>query len=119
MMTLAMSGVAPSDAGLASGLINTTGQVGGAIGLAVLSTVSAGRVATLQAAGHDPLDSLTGGYHAAFWIAAAMIGAALVTALITLRTPRRTAPVEASVEVGRNDHRDEVPALAASAGQHA
>ncbi len=120
MMTLAMSGVAPSDAGLASGLVNTTGQVGGAIGLAVLSTVSTGRAATLRAAGHDPLDSLTGGYHTAFWIAAAMIGAALVTALLTLRAPRRAvaAPVEASVEIARDDHRDQVPALAASTRQH-
>jgi EmrB/QacA subfamily drug resistance transporter len=101
LMMLAMSGVAPSDAGLASGLVNTTAQVGGAIGLAVLSTVSTGRTATLRAAGHDTLASLTGGYHAAFWIAAALIGAAVVTALITLRptvdvTP---APVEAPVEV--------------------
>jgi EmrB/QacA subfamily drug resistance transporter len=104
MMTLAMSGVAPSDAGLASGLVNTTAQVGGAIGLAVLSTVATGRSASLRAAGHDVLGSLTGGYHAAFWIAAALIGAALVTALLTLRTPRctataRTAEADAPVSV--------------------
>jgi MFS family permease len=101
MMMLAMSGVAPSDAGLASGLVNTTAQVGGAIGLAVLSTVSTGRAATLRAAGHDPLESLTGGYHAAFWIATAMIGVAIVTALITLRasTEVTPAPVEATVEI--------------------
>jgi len=101
MMMLAMSGVAPSDAGLASGLINTTGQVGGAIGLAVLSTVSTGRTATLRASGHGVLDSLTGGYHAAFWIAAAMILAALVTALTTLRPAREVAadPVETPVRV--------------------
>jgi EmrB/QacA subfamily drug resistance transporter len=100
LMTLAMSGVAPSDAGLASGLVNTTGQVGGAIGLAVLSTVSTGRATTLRAAGHDALDSLTGGYHAAFWMAAALIGAALVTALITLRAPREaaSAPVAAPID---------------------
>jgi EmrB/QacA subfamily drug resistance transporter len=100
MMALAMSGVAPSDAGLASGLINTTGQVGGAIGLAVLSTVSTGRTATLRASGHDALDSLTGGYHAAFWIAAGLIVAAIVTALTTLRPAREVAvPVEMAVGV--------------------
>jgi hypothetical protein len=42
-MTLAMTGVRPSDAGLASGLVNTTGQVGGAIGLSILTTVSTER----------------------------------------------------------------------------
>ena len=42
-MTLAMSGATPSDAGLASGLINTTAQVGGSLGLAVLATLSASR----------------------------------------------------------------------------
>jgi EmrB/QacA subfamily drug resistance transporter len=101
MMMLAMSGVAPSDAGLASGLVNTTAQVGGAIGLAVLSTVSTQRAATLRATGHDALDSLTGGYHAAFWIAAALMAAALVTALITLRPQSEVAPasVEAPLDV--------------------
>jgi EmrB/QacA subfamily drug resistance transporter len=101
MMTLAMSGVAPSDAGLASGIVNTTAQVGGAIGLAVLSTVSTSRAATLRASGHDVHDALIGGYHAAFWIAVAMIGAALVTALITLRPTRE--PVPAPVELAATE----------------
>jgi MFS family permease len=121
LMTLAMSGVAPNDAGLASGLVNTTAQVGGAIGLAVLTTVSTGRAATLQAAGHDALDALTGGYHAAFWTATALIGAALVTALITLRAPREAAPapVEAPAVLTPDDHRDELYAQAASTAQQA
>jgi EmrB/QacA subfamily drug resistance transporter len=92
MMGLAMAGVEPTDAGLASGLVNTTGQVGGAIGLAILSTVSTGRAANLRADGHGVLDSLTGGYHAAFWIAVAMIGAAVITALVTLRRAVETTP---------------------------
>jgi MFS family permease len=85
MMGLAMPGVAPTDAGLASGLVSTTGQVGRAIGLAVLSTVSTGRTALLRAAGHPSADSLTGGYHAVFWIAVAMIAAAVITPLVNLR----------------------------------
>ncbi len=100
MMTLAMTGVAPHDAGLASGLVNTTAQVGGAIGLAVLSTVSTGRAATLRASGHDAAHALTGGYHAAFWIAVALIGAALVTALTALRPARETAPAPVEEPVG-------------------
>ena len=50
-MTLAMSGATPSDAGLASGLVNTTAQVGGALGLAVLATLSASRTEHLAAGG--------------------------------------------------------------------
>ncbi len=92
-MTLAMTGVRPSDAGLASGLVNTTGQVGGAIGLSILTTVSTQRSTTLRESGSGLLDALTGGYHAAFWIATVLILAALVTALTVLR-PARTAPVE-------------------------
>ena len=95
-MTLAMTGVQPSDAGLASGLVNTTGQVGGAIGLSVLTTVSVERSTTLRESGSAALDAMTGGYHAAFWIAAVLILAAVATALTVLR-PARTAP-EPTVE---------------------
>ena len=54
LMTLAMSGATPEDAGLASGLVNTTAQVGGALGLAVLATLSASRTDTLTGAGSPP-----------------------------------------------------------------
>ena len=92
-MTLAMTGVRPSDAGLASGLVNTTGQVGGAIGLSILTTVSTGRSTALREAGSGALDALTGGYHAAFWIATGLIVAALAIALTVLR-PARTAQLQ-------------------------
>jgi EmrB/QacA subfamily drug resistance transporter len=88
MMTLAMSGVAPSEAGLASGLINTTGQVGGAIGLAVLATVAAGRTVALGSSGATTEVALTGGYHLALGVAAAMMGAALLIALAVVRDDR-------------------------------
>jgi len=69
---LAMSGVAPSDAGLASGLLNTTGQVGGAFGLAVMATVAGGRTVQMMQGGAGLADALAGGYHLA-WLAGAGI----------------------------------------------
>jgi EmrB/QacA subfamily drug resistance transporter len=86
LMTLAMSGATPSDAGLASGLINTTAQVGGALGLAVLATLSASRTATLGTGGADEASALVGGYHLAFWIAAGLVVAAIAVAATILRT---------------------------------
>jgi len=85
LMTLAMSGATQSDAGLASGLVNTTAQVGGALGLAVLATLSASRSDELVARGDSAAAALTGGYHVAFWIGAALIGVAIVVALVVLR----------------------------------
>ncbi len=96
LMGLAMTGVEPGDAGLASGLINTTGQVGGAIGLAVLATVTSARTSALRSDGSPVLDSLLGGYHAGLWLAAALMGAAVVLSLTVLRAP---AQVEAVVEL--------------------
>jgi MFS family permease len=81
LMTLAMSSATPADAGLASGLVNTTAQVGGALGLAVLATLSSTRSQDLRAGGHGAAVALTGGYHLAFWIAAALVGASIVVAL--------------------------------------
>jgi EmrB/QacA subfamily drug resistance transporter len=95
LMTLAMSGTAPQDAGLASGLLNTTAQVGGALGLAVLATVSASRSTHLAATGTPTAAALTGGYHLAFWIGAALTGAAILVALTAL--PGREAPSEQPV----------------------
>jgi EmrB/QacA subfamily drug resistance transporter len=88
LMTLSMSGATPSDAGLASGLVNTTVQVGGALGLAVLATLSASRTETLAGRGESAAAALTGGYHLAFWIGAGLVVAAIVVALTVLRPER-------------------------------
>ena len=88
LMTIAMSGATPSDAGLASGLVNTTVQVGGALGLAVLATLSATRSEHLAADGASAASALTGGYRLAFAIAALLVAAAVVVALTVLKSDR-------------------------------
>jgi MFS family permease len=99
MMGLAMSGVGPADAGLASGLVNTTAQVGGAIGLAVLATASTGRTSALQASGANALDALTGGYHLAFWICAGLMLVSFVVAFTMFREPAASTESAAPAEV--------------------
>jgi EmrB/QacA subfamily drug resistance transporter len=88
LMNLAMSGVQPQDAGLASGLVNTTAQVGGALGLAVLATLSSAHSRHLEAQGHSSAAALVGGYHLAFWVAAALT----LAAIAIVPAVRRTAP---------------------------
>jgi EmrB/QacA subfamily drug resistance transporter len=91
LMTLAMSGATQEDAGLASGLVNTTMQVGGALGLAVLATLSATRSKSLIGQGQDTASALTSGYHLAFLIAAGLVVAAIVVALTVLQPEQRAA----------------------------
>jgi EmrB/QacA subfamily drug resistance transporter len=85
LMTIAMSDASPSDAGLASGLVNTTVQVGGALGLAVLATLSATRTESLVSDGASTASALTQGYRLAFAIAALLVLAAIGVALTVLR----------------------------------
>jgi EmrB/QacA subfamily drug resistance transporter len=85
LMTLAMSAATPEDSGLASGLVNTTQQVGGALGLAVLATLATTRAGTLQAHGASTAAALTGGYHLAFTIAAGLLLSAIAIGLVLLR----------------------------------
>ena len=87
LMTLAMSGATPEDSGLASGLINTTQQVGGALGLAVLATLSTTRTDTLLGRGETTVEALTDGYRLAFAIAAGLVLVGFAVAATTLRSP--------------------------------
>jgi EmrB/QacA subfamily drug resistance transporter len=94
LMTLAMSGASPSEAGLASGIVNTSMQVGGAIGLAVLATLAAGRTEGREAAGVAHLAALNSGYHLAYLIGAGLVAVALVVAVAVLRQPSPAAMAE-------------------------
>ncbi|HEY2652193.1 MAG TPA: DHA2 family efflux MFS transporter permease subunit [Solirubrobacteraceae bacterium] len=94
LMTLAMSAATPEDSGLASGLVNTSQQVGGALGLAVLATLSTTRTNALHGRGASTASALTGGYHLAFTIGAALLIAAVVLAAGLLRTPPRLQVAE-------------------------
>jgi EmrB/QacA subfamily drug resistance transporter len=85
LMALAMSSATAQDAGLASGLVNTTAQIGGALGLAVLATVSAARSNRLIAQHHPAAAALTDGYHLAFWIACGLVVAAAGLGAVVLR----------------------------------
>ncbi|MCW3064592.1 MAG: transporter [Solirubrobacterales bacterium] len=91
LMTLAMSGATPEDAGLASGLVNTAAQVGGALGLAVLATASTTRSHHLIQAGKPTLSALTSGYHLAFLIGAALVLAAIAVAVTVIQPPEKAA----------------------------
>ncbi len=81
LMTLAMSGADQTDSGLASGLVNTTTQVGGAIGLAILATLATERSDTLKAAGDSADQALNAGYHLAYLIGAGLVLVAVVVAV--------------------------------------
>ena len=89
LLTLAMAHVPAKDAGLASGVVNVSMQVAGALGVAVLSTISTDRTRTLAHLGHTLPSALTGGYQVAFIVAAGTAAAAFLLALTVVRSPRR------------------------------
>jgi hypothetical protein len=91
LMTLAMSGATRSDAGLTSAMVNTSLQVGAAIGLAVIATVSATHSRGLLDDGSSVKSALTSGYHVGFFVAVGLVAAAIVLAITVIRPEHEAA----------------------------
>jgi EmrB/QacA subfamily drug resistance transporter len=87
LLTMGMADAPARDAGLASGIINVSVQLFGAIGLATLGTVATDHTKALSAAGHPLLAALTGGYHLAYVVASACVGVGVLAAFLVLRPP--------------------------------
>jgi EmrB/QacA subfamily drug resistance transporter len=91
VLLAAMSDVEPREAGLASGVVNTSFMMGGALGLAVLASLAAARTSSLLASGAGALAALNGGYHVAFVVGAAFAATAAVLSAAILRAGRQAA----------------------------
>jgi len=85
VLLAAMSDVEPTEAGLASGVVNTSFMMGGALGLAVLASLAASRTDTLLASGVSEVAALTGGYHVAFFVGAVFAFGAAALGGVLLR----------------------------------
>lgn len=100
LLTLAMSGIPPRDAGLASGLVNVSMQMAGAVGLAVLGTLATSHTKHLLAHGSSQAAALVSGYHLAFLIGAGCVAVGVGVATFVLRPQSGTAgPVPSEVEL--------------------
>ncbi|HEY6760594.1 MAG TPA: MFS transporter, partial [Baekduia sp.] len=116
VMSFAMEDATGADSGLASGLINTSQQVGGAFGLAILTALATSRAAALRDRGTPAADATVAGYHLAWTVGGLFVLAALAVAAVTLRP--RPAPAAAGGEhpVPTRGRMDTDPASRVNAG---
>jgi EmrB/QacA subfamily drug resistance transporter len=91
MSIAALAGVEPREAGLASGLINTAQQIGGALGIAIVATVAFTHTKTLLASGSSPAQAATSGFALGFWVLAGISAASVVACLALIRSPQISA----------------------------
>jgi EmrB/QacA subfamily drug resistance transporter len=94
LLTIGMADAPKRDAGLASGIINVSVQLFGAIGLAALGTVATDHTKALTSSGHSAIVALTGGYHLAYVVAATCVALGIVAAFLVLRPPASTVQQE-------------------------
>ena len=103
VLLAAMSDVDPEEAGLASGIVNTSFMMGGALGLAVLASLAASRTDTLSAPATATSSALTGGYHVAFLVGALFAASAAAIGGLLLRqvgAPAREYAGDQAVDFG-------------------
>ena len=96
-----MSDAPPRDAGLASGIVNVSVQLFGAIGLATLGTIATDHTKALTRSGDGALSALTGGFHLAYLVAAVAVGLGILAALLVLRGPSQPVVQELDDELER------------------
>ncbi len=102
LLTMGMADAPAQDAGLASGIINVSVQLFGAIGLATLGTIATDHTKALSASGHALASALTGGYHLAYIVAAVFVAVGIVAAFLVLRPPAGT--VAQMTEEAEHEH---------------
>jgi EmrB/QacA subfamily drug resistance transporter len=115
LLTIGMSDAPARDAGLASGIVNVSVQLFGAIGLASLGTIATDHAKALSAGGHSLTAALTGGYHLAYLVAAACVGVGIVASFLLLRPPTAAVIQDAEETVETNTDLLGAPELTAEA----
>jgi MFS family permease len=99
LLTIGMSDAPERDRGLASGIVNVSVQLFGAIGLATLGTIATDHAKALKASGHAAASALTGGYHLSYVVAAAFVAFAVLAARLILRPPGAGQPQEVDADI--------------------
>jgi EmrB/QacA subfamily drug resistance transporter len=115
LLTIGMSDAPARDAGLASGIVNVSVQLFGAIGLASLGTIATDHAKALAASGHALTSALTGGYHLAYIVAAACVAVGILASFLLLRPPTAAVLQEAEQTIETNTELLGAPELAAEA----
>jgi MFS family permease len=103
LLLAAMSDVSSSESGLASGIVNTSFMMGGALGLAVLASLAAARTNDLLSSGAGSVVALTGGYRAAFVVGAAFAAVAALLGSALIRAGRQVPADQEAEPIGAPD----------------